>query len=194
MGLLVVAGAVLLTGAASSIWLLWRIDQESVTPVTLSNPGGRTGKALVVYQPGLSSFPEQVTGAYARGLASGGWQVSVTTASSQATLPELQYDLVVLGGPVYFGAPAKPLARYVTRTHDFHGKPVVILLTAAQDFETAATATERIVRGANGRPIRNLAFTTTKANDAANKYTGSNVERALQMAHDAGQKLSVRER
>jgi hypothetical protein len=191
MGLFIVVGVVVLTAAASSLWLLRRIDQETVTQVAVSNNSGQAGKALLVYQPGLSNFPEQVTTAFAGGLAAAGWQVSSTTASAQASVPDGKYDLVVLGGPVYFGAPAKPLSRYVARVGDFHGKPVVILLTAAGDFATAVTATERIVTAAHGRPIRSLAFTTSRPNDEANRYTGSNVERALKMARDAGQKLSV---
>lgn len=191
MGLLVVVGVVLVIAGVSSIWLFWRIDQETVTQVVVTNTGGKAGKALLVYQPGLSSFPEQVTTAFSRGLAESGWQVSTTTASVQAPVPDSTYDLVILGSPVYVGSPAKPLARYVQRVGDFRGKPVVILLTAAGDVTSAITATEKLVAAAKGRPVRAFAFTTAKPNDEANRYTGSNIERALQMARESGRTFAL---
>jgi hypothetical protein len=191
MGLLVVTGVVVVMAVASSLWLFWRIDRETVTPVAVMNPEGKAGKALLVYQPGLSKFPEQVTTAFASGLAAAGWQVSMTTASREAPVPDATYDLVILGAPVYVGAPAKPLARYVARVGDLGGRPVVILLTAAGEVATAVTATQEIVTAAKGRPLRTFAFTTAKPNDERNKYTGSNIDRALQMARDSGQTLSL---
>jgi hypothetical protein len=194
MGTLIVAGIVVAIAVGSSIWLLWRIDQETVTPLVATNPEGQAGKALLVYQPGLSKFPEQVVTAFAGGLGAAGWQVSTTTASVQAPVPDGNYDLVILGAPVYFEAPAKPLARYVARAGDLGGKPVVILLTAAADVADAMAATERMVATANGRPIRSLGFTTTKTNGEASQYPGSNVERALRLAREAGQTIALRTR
>lgn len=191
MGLLVVVGVVVVAAVAAAVWLFWRIDQETVTPLAVANPGGQAGKALLVYQPGLSNFPEQVTTAFAGGLVSAGWQVSTTTASAQAPRPDGSYDLVIVGSPVYMRAPAKPLARYLARVGDLGQKPVVILLTAADDASGAMAETERLVTAAKGRPVKSLAFTTTKPNDTANKYTGSNTDRAVQMARDAGRTLSL---
>lgn len=190
MGLLIVAAVVVIIGAGSSIWLLWRIDQEAVTPVAVTNAGGQAGKALLVYQPGLTDFQERVTTAFVSGLAAAGWQVATTTASEQAPMPDPTHKLVILGAPVYLEAPAKPLARYVARV-DLGDKPVVILLTGATDVAGAIAATERIVVAAKGQPIRSLGFTTTKSTDEMNKYSGSNVERAVQVASEAGRKLSL---
>jgi hypothetical protein len=190
MGLLVVIAVVVVIAVGSSVWLFWRINQETVTSLVVTNPGGRVGKALLVYQPGLTKFPEQVTTAFVSGLAAAGWQISRTTASREAPVPDAAYDLIIFGGPVYFEAPAKPLARYIARVGDLGAKPVVILLTGAGDVAGAIAATERIVIAAKGRPIRSLGFTTMKPNDEQGKYSGSNTERALQIASEAGQKLS----
>lgn len=191
MGFLVVVGVVVAIAVVSSIWLLWRIDQETVTPLAALNPGGRAGKALLVYQPGLSDFQESVSKAFADGLVAAGWQVSITTASTQAPRPNGDYDLVVVGAPVYMGAPAKPLRRYLESVSDLSDKPVAILLTAANDASTAIATTERLVVAAKGRPVRKFAFTTTKPNDGDKSYTGSNVERALQLAREAGKTLPL---
>jgi len=191
MGLLIVAAVVVVIAAGSSIWLFWRINQEAVTAVAVTNPGGPAGKALLVYQPGLTDFQERVTTAFADGLVAAGWQVATTTASDQAPLPDPTHKLVIFGAPVYLEAPAKPLARYVARVGDLGDKPVVILLTGASDVAGAIAATERIVVAAKGQPIRSLGFTTMKSNGEMSKYSGSNVERAVQVASEAGRKLSL---
>jgi hypothetical protein len=67
----------------------------------------------------------------------------------------------------------------------------VILLTAAGDAEPAIKLTERMVTQAHGRPVRSLGLTTMKPNDEANKYTGSNTDRAIQIARQAGQALQL---
>ena len=191
MGFLVVVGVVVAIAVASSIWLLWRIDQETVTPLATLNAGGRAGKAFLVYQPGLSDFQEKVSKAFADGLVAAGWQVAITTASAEAPRPDGAYDLVVVGAPVYMGAPAKPLRRYLERLGNLGDKPVAILLTAANDASTAIAMTEQLVVAAKGRPVRKFAFTTTKPNDADKSHAGSNVERALQLAREAGQTLPL---
>jgi hypothetical protein len=190
-GLLVVVGLIVVAAAGSLAWMQWWLNQDTVTPLAVANPDGTAGKALIVYQPGLSSFPQRVTAAFADGLAASGWQVSTTTASSQATAAVAGYDVIILGSPVYAGAPGKPLARYIERVRDFNGKPVVILLTAAGDAQPAIKLTEHMVAQAHGRLVRSLGLTTMKPNDQANNYTGSNTDRAIQIARQAGQALQL---
>jgi hypothetical protein len=48
---------------------------------------------------------------------------------------------------------------------------------------------EQMVTRAKGRPIRSLGLTTMKPNDEAGKYTGSNSDRAVQIARHAGRAL-----
>jgi hypothetical protein len=190
-GLIVAVALVVVVAAGSLAWLQRRISQDTVTPLTVANPNGSTGKALIVYQPGLTSFQERVTAAFADGLVASGWQVSTTTASSQAPAVVPGYDLIVLGSPVYGGAPAKPLIRYIERVGNLGARPVVILLTAAGDAESAIKLTEHMVIQANGRSVLSLGLTTMKPNDEANKYTGSNTDRAVRIARQAGQALQV---
>jgi len=192
MGLPVVTTVIVVITAVAATWLFWRINQEAVRPLILTNSAGTTGKALLVYHPGLSTFPEQVTTNFVSGLVASGWQVSTATASSQAPLPDDGYDLVIFGAPVYFGAPAKPLTQYITRVGDLGGKPVVILLTGADDVAGAIAAAEKAVIEAKGRPIRSLGFTTMKPNDKENKYAGSNIEKALQIAREGGRNFALR--
>ncbi len=190
-GLFLAIAVVVVVAIAALAWVQWRIGQETVTPVSVANAGGSTGKALLVYQPGLSSFTRKVTTAFAQGLVAAGWEVSTTTASSQAPAAVQNYDLIVLGSPVYGGAAAKPLTSYVERVADFKGKPVVIILTAAGAVDAAIEATQTLVSAAKGVPVRSLGLTTMRPNDEANKYRGSNTDRAIQIAREAGQTLKL---
>ena len=190
-GMLIAGALVVAITVGSLAWMQWRIDQETVTRVAIANPDGKTGRALIVYQPGLSSFPKRMTEAFGEGLAASGWQVSTTTASSEAPRSVAGYNLVVLASPVYGGAPAKPLVRYVEQVSDFGGKPVVVLLAGAGTVEPAIEYAERMIVKAGGRPIRSLGLTTMRPNAGADKYTGSNTERAIQIARNAGQTLQL---
>jgi hypothetical protein len=190
-GLLAVVVVVVATSAVGFWWLTWRLEQETVTPLSVVNSGGTAGKALVVYQPGIGSFQERVTTAFIDELAVDGWQVSTTTASREAPATLADYDLVVVAAPIYGGAAAKPLARYVARVGDFRGTSVVVLLTGAGDTAAAIAGAEKLVEEAGGHVIRSLALTTMRPNDEDNRYTGSNTERAIAMARDAARGLEI---
>lgn len=185
-GVFTAVAVVVLIAIGSLVWVQWAIDQETVKPVSMVNADGRTGKAFLVYQPGLSSFQERAMTAFAEGLVESGWQVSTTTASDQAPSFVSSYDVIALGSPVYSRAPAKPLSRYIKRVTDFGGKPVVILLTAAGNASTAIEVTKKLVADAKGRPIRSLGLMNMRPNEDASKYSGSNTDRALQIARELG--------
>jgi hypothetical protein len=186
------AGAVIVAMAlGSGYWMQRRINADVATPLSETNPGGTAGTALIVYQPGLSDFQAKVSAGFGDGLAEAGWRVFTTTASDQAPSALAGYDLVVLGAPVYGGAPGKPLSRYIERVADFGGKPVVVLLTAGSDAGPAIELTEQAVAGFGGRPTGSLGLTTNRPNDAENEFTGSNAERAVQIARRAGRTLQL---
>jgi len=189
IGLLVAIVVVLGIAAGSMMWLMNTISQERVTPLTTLNPDGATGAALLVYHPGLSDFPDRVVSAFADGLVQSGWKVDRTTASREAPADYAAYDLVVLGSPIY-GGPAKPLADYIARA-DFGGKPVVLLLTGAGDPDVTLRTTVEMVKAHNGAVIAPLAYTSMRPNEPAKSYAGSNVDKAVEMARDAGKALAL---
>lgn len=191
IGVLGAVGLVIVLAVGSGVWLQWRITQETITPVSIANPDGTTGKALVVLNPGLSAFPEQTAKAFSDGMVESGWRVETTTASSEAPAEVGDYDALILASPVYGGKPAPPLVRYIERIGDLGGKPVLVLLTAAGIADEAIDATRNLVRSANGQPVASFAYTTMRPNDEENKYTGSNTERALQMAREAGRAFTI---
>jgi len=55
-----IISAVLLILSGAAAWVVYRTNQQVVSGVTVVNPEGAGGKALVVYHPGLSDFQERV--------------------------------------------------------------------------------------------------------------------------------------
>jgi flagellar basal body-associated protein FliL len=73
VSLIVAIVLVVVAAAASLAWVSWAVKRETVTPLTTLNAAGPTGKALVVFHPGLSDFPDRVAAAFADGLTQSGW-------------------------------------------------------------------------------------------------------------------------
>jgi Tfp pilus assembly major pilin PilA len=191
VGLGIALAIIVVIAAAAGFWVVNAVTRERVSEVTTLNAGGATGRALLVYHPGLSEFQDRIVAAFTDGLVQAGWEVDQTTASEQAPADPSGYDLVVVGSPIYGGTVAKPLADYVARLGDFLGKPVVILLTGAGAVPEALTVTEAMVAAANGSVAQRLAYTTMQPNESERPYSGSNVDKALQMARDAALELTL---
>ncbi|MHB1109107.1 MAG: flavodoxin family protein [Devosia sp.] len=191
IGLIIAIVALLSIAAASMVWVVTSISRERVTLLTTLNPAGAVGRALLVFHPGLSDFPERTMTAFAEGLAQSGWSVDLTTASGQAPVNVADYGLIVVGSPIYGGVVGKPAADYLVRLGDFVGKPVVIVLTGAGDTAAALDATEASIKALNGKVVGRFAFTTMRPNESAKPYPGSNVDKAIAMARDAGKALAL---
>ena len=69
-------------GAFAGLLMSGIISREVVSEIEVINANGSKA-ALIVYQPGFSSFPRDSSYAFADGLVSSGWRVEITTASSQ---------------------------------------------------------------------------------------------------------------
>ena len=110
MVLIVVLAVLAAALVLSYLWLSIEVKSE----VEVRNLEGDAGTALLVYHPGKSDFQEKVTYAFAEGLVSNGWRVELTTASAQAPTDLSSYDLLALGGPTYWFAPARPVRRYLS--------------------------------------------------------------------------------
>lgn len=191
VGLSIAVAAVLVIIAGSLFWVMTSITRETVSEVSTLNAGGGAGRALLVYQPGMSDFPERTVMAFADGLAAAGWAIDRTTASSKAPVNVADYQLIVLGSPIYAGAPAKPLSDYIARVGDFGGRPVAIVLAGAGETAAALAASEAAVRAAGGVIAGRFVYTSMRPNEPSKPYPGTNVEVALAMARDAGLTLDL---
>jgi hypothetical protein len=181
-----VAVAVMFTAAAG--WTLFQTNREVASPVEVENPDG-SGRALVVYHPGITDFQQRVSQAFAAGLVAGGWRVELVTASREAPVEVSRYDLVAVGAPTYWWAPARPLRRYLDRLHDLEGKRVVVLITGAGATSRSQRITEESVRAHHGTIIASHAFYTMAPNREENYAWRTNRDVGVALAESVGRAI-----
>ena len=104
---LVVAGIVLVIVAAGiAAGALFCGDIMSYTATgsnTLSPAGTQVGKALVVYNPGLSGAAKDAAEKIREDFQSKGYAVTLAGIKSSKAANISGYDVIVAGGPMYFG-------------------------------------------------------------------------------------------
>ena len=146
----------------AGLLLAGAISREVVSEIDVKNAdGGKT--ALVVYQPGFSSFPNDVSYAFADGLASSGWRVEITTASSEAPSDLSKYSLLALAYPVYGGTVGTAIVRYVERISDFEGVNTVIIACGGGDSGESIIPLKQQVEAANGTFYDSLALSNSNS-------------------------------
>jgi len=181
LALFVVVAALISAYAFVSLVIYPNINRDVVSGVDVINAGG-SKTALVVYQPGYTSFPRDVSYAFADGLASSGWRVEITTASSQAPSELSGYSLLVLGFPIYGGKPGDAIVRYVNGTSNLNGiSTVIIAVGAFSPGEVLNTMTQK-VHAANGTVKESMALFSI----APNKGNGY----ATDIARQAGSQIA----
>lgn len=134
------------------------INKDIISGIDVINPDG-SKTAFVLYQPGYTGFPKDISYAFADGLASSGWKVEITTASSQTPSDLSRYSLLVLGFPVYAGNTENAVVRYLNRTGNLNGINTVLL--AADGLNSPDLGIDNMkqeVQAANGTVYDSLAL------------------------------------
>jgi menaquinone-dependent protoporphyrinogen IX oxidase len=101
---LVIAGIVLIAVVMIAVMLLVFKDIMSYTAKgskTLSPAGTIAGKALVVYDPGVSGAAKKAAVIIAKDMQSKGYMVNLSGVRNAAALSVSGYDVIVVDGPVY---------------------------------------------------------------------------------------------
>ncbi len=73
---------------------------------TLTPSGSSVGKALVIYDPGLSGTSKTVADKVASDLQAQSYSVTLVGIKSSAATNTAGFKIIVVGGPVYAGSPA----------------------------------------------------------------------------------------
>jgi flavodoxin len=118
-----IAGSV---GAGFSIMKHEYGDRSEMLRSKTNNPA----KALVVYQPSITSASSDVAHSIAKGLNDAGYEVVLNTPGKHLSSDISGYFIVVFGSPNYGGSPAEPLLDYMKRIEDFTGKRVLLFSTS----------------------------------------------------------------
>jgi hypothetical protein len=76
--------------------------------------GAPIGQAIVVYDPGLSGAAKDTATKIGYALQDADYNVTLAGVKSTAAANTAGYDVVVVGGPVYGGKPAKSVQEYLS--------------------------------------------------------------------------------
>ena len=153
------------------------LSREVVSEISVLNDGG-SKTALVVYQPGFSSFPKDASYAFAEGLALSDWRVEITTASPKAPVDLSKYTLLTLAYPVYGGTAGTAIVNYINRIGDLGGINTLILACGGGDTgETLQLPLSPLVLSANGTIYNELSLSNqdSSALDVA-RQTGIDIQ------------------
>jgi len=80
---------------------------------TLNPVGTPVGSALVVYNPGLSGSAKQAATIIAGDLQAKGYTVDLAGVRSKTATNPSSYDIIVAGGPMYWGELSSSVAGYL---------------------------------------------------------------------------------
>jgi hypothetical protein len=104
--------------------------------------GATTGKALVVYNPGLSGAPKDAATKIANDLRARGYEVMLAGVKSTAAANVSGYDVIVAGGPIYGGKVSPSIESYLRA------------LVPPDNAKVGAFA----IGGSNGKPFPDAAW------------------------------------
>ena len=111
--LAVFAVLIILVVVFGAIFLL-DVAAYTATGSQILNPAGTSiGKALVVYDPGLSGAAKGVADKVAGDLQASGHTVTLAGIKSSAASRTTGYDIIVVGGPVYGDALTSSVKSYL---------------------------------------------------------------------------------
>jgi len=90
------------------------VSYTAVGSETFSYPGTPLGRALVVYSPGLSGAGKESATKIAKALNERGYVVDLAGVKSSAATAA-NYDVVIMGGPLYWGKMCGSVAEYMKK-------------------------------------------------------------------------------
>ena len=99
------AAIIIIVGAFAATLFLDLAAYTATGSQTLTPTGTSVGKALVVYDPGLSGTSKNVAAKIASDLQTQSFTVTLAGIKSSAATKTAGYTIIVVGGPIYAGSP-----------------------------------------------------------------------------------------
>jgi flavodoxin len=110
--------------------------------------GGGPGNALIVYDPGVSGAPKGIANDMASNLAAQGYYVDIAgIKSSTATGNMSQYQVIIVGGPIYGGTAASSVQAYLSNLKPASG--TLIGVYGVGSFNTSNDKIAPLPKGSN---------------------------------------------
>jgi flavodoxin len=98
---------------ASAVVITYDVAGSLATDVHPLPNGAPIGQAIVVYDPGLSGGAKDAATKIGYDLQEAGYNVTLAGVKSGTAASTAGYDVVVVGGPIYGGKPAKSVQEYL---------------------------------------------------------------------------------
>jgi flavodoxin len=98
----------------------------------LAGAQGAEKKALVVYQPSVTSASSDVAHAIAQGINDSGYEVKLSNPGKHLSADISDYAVIVFGMPNYGGSVVEALSNYIKKIDDFSGKRVILFSTSGR--------------------------------------------------------------
>jgi hypothetical protein len=131
------------------------MNNDVISELVIKNPQG-SKTALLFYHPGLSSFSNDVSYAFAEGLTSNNWRVEIATPSNNAPTKLSEYGLLIIVSNTYGFKPDSPTTRQLDRIGNLDGIQTVLLTLGAGSASESKQSLESMVEAQNGTIIRSL--------------------------------------
>jgi flavodoxin len=109
---------------ASAAVITYDVAGSLATDVHPLPNGAPIGQAIVVYDPGLSCGAKDAATKIGYDLQDAGYNVTLAGVKSGAAANTAGYDVVVAGGPIYGGKPAKSVQDYLSSFTPVSGQKV----------------------------------------------------------------------
>ena len=113
----------------------------------LKPDGSIAGKALVVYDPGISGMTKNAAYSIARGLESRAYDVTVAGIRSPEASKASGYDMVIVGSPTYAGNPTGPVTDYLNSVQPSKEAAIGVFATGMSPEGENPTDSERVMAG-----------------------------------------------
>lgn len=110
----IIIGVLVLVIVISVVTIQFDLASYTATGVeTLTPNGTATGNALVVYTPGITGTAKKAATEIANELKSNGYNVTLAGVRNDAATNTSGYDVIVVGGPMYFGKLSNSMDSYL---------------------------------------------------------------------------------
>jgi flavodoxin len=125
------AALIIVVAAFGAIIFLDVASYTATGSQTLTPTGTSIGKALVVYDPGLSGSAKGVADKIASDLQAQSYTVTLAGIKSSAAASTASYAVIVVGGPVYAGSPTGSVKDYLNNLKPNQGAKVGVFGSGA---------------------------------------------------------------
>ncbi len=132
----VVAIMVLAAFAGMGCVMLDAMSNTATGSQTLSPAGNVTGKALVVYDPGITGAAKKAAEAVSGDLRDRGYAVDLAGVKSPAAADASGYDVIVVGGPTFEGNISRSIKTYLGSLEPSQDAKVGVFATGSVEPES----------------------------------------------------------